>query len=99
MAEGTALRTDPRLAMLRKHLAGAPRAGEDFDVAWAGGRQLVLTGLTAHQRQDWGVALHATREAWARAYEGQPSTRLDWAATELEGFATDGELDRLHPVA
>jgi hypothetical protein len=56
----------------------------------------VLTGLTAHQRQDWGVALHATREAWARAYEDQPSSRVDWAVAELAGYASDGELGHRH---
>jgi hypothetical protein len=89
VGEETVPGTDPRLARLRQHLAAARAEGRDFSEAWAGGRQLVLTGLTAHQRQDWRVALHATREAWARAYEGQPSTRLDWAATELESFAQD----------
>ena len=49
---------------------------------------------------DGGVirALHATREHWERAYEREPSARVDRAAAELEGYATDGELGALPPV-
>ena len=85
MAEGTGLRTDPRLAMLRQHLAAARGAGLDFDAAWVGDRRLVLSGLARHQRQEWQSALHGTRAAWRRAYEGQPSSRVDCAAPELAG--------------
>ena len=99
MREETALRADPRLAQLRQHLAAARAQGQDFSEAWAAGQQLVLTGLRRHERHDWRLVLHGTREAWARAYEGQPSSRVDCAVAELEGYTTDCEDGHLHPLA
>ena len=86
MAEGTALRTDPRPARLRQHLATARRPGVDFDAAWAGGRLLVLTALARSQRAEWQSALHATRETWRRAYEGRASDRVDWGGGRAGGL-------------
>jgi hypothetical protein len=97
--EETALCADSRLAQLRQHLAGARDHGAPFSEAWAAGQQLVLGGLAAHEGQDWRLALHATRGAREAAYQGQPSSRVDWAVAELEGYASDGELDHLRPVA
>jgi hypothetical protein len=99
VAEGTVLGTDPLLAKLRQHLTVARAQGQDFTEAWADGRRQLLGGLTRWEHGVYQAALASTREAWARAYERQPSDRVDWAVAELEGYASDGELDRLHPAA
>jgi hypothetical protein len=41
------------------------------------------------------MALNATEETWRSSYLGAPSGRVDRAVAELEGFASDGELDGL----
>ena len=41
------------------------------------------------------AALGGTRCSWEAAYTGAPSTRLEYAATELEAHAADAELDPL----
>jgi hypothetical protein len=93
MAEETwALAADPQLAMLRRLLSQARAMGVPFDVAWSAARRAVLAGLTAHEHQDYRLALRATREAWQAAYEGQPSSRLDRLVVWLEAWVQDGEL-------
>jgi hypothetical protein len=90
VGEETELGTDPRLAKLRAHLAAARAQGLDFSEAWDGGRQLVLAGMASwRERQDYSAVLAATRASWCAAYEGQPSDRVDDAATVLAAFAQD----------
>jgi hypothetical protein len=96
MAEETVLGTDPRLARLRQHLVVARAAGLDFSEAWAGGRRMVLSGVSRRQRQEYQSALHVTREAWRRAYEGVRPRGL--GGVRAGGLHSDGELDSLHPV-
>ena len=90
--EETALCADPRLAKLRQHLAAVRARGEDFTEAWPRSQQLVMAGLGRHERGAWRLALHATRDAWQAAYEGQPSSRVDQLVARLEAWAQDGEL-------
>jgi hypothetical protein len=99
MAEETALRADPRLAQLRRLLSQARVYAVPFPVAWSAATRAVLCQVRGLERDTLVRALCATEPAWRSAYEGQPFDRVDWALCELEGYATDGELDHLHPVA
>jgi hypothetical protein len=93
---------DPRLVALREQLAAARARGESFQVAWAAGLASIPRARIGRERmlRDGVIrALDATREHWERAYERAPAARVDRAVAELEGYATDGELAALRPVA
>jgi hypothetical protein len=95
VGEETVLGTNPRLAQLRLLLGQARAMGVDFPVAWPAARGAALRGLRGLERDCYARALAGTREAWRSAYEGQASGRVDWALCELQGYASDGELDTL----
>ena len=58
---------DP-LAVLRRVLASARRAGYPFGEAWALGAEAALSYMNARKAEEWWAALNETERAWADAY-------------------------------
>jgi hypothetical protein len=69
-------------AMARAHAAGVP-----FDRAWSS----ALRGAT--HGAPYVAALSETRDAWERAYCGEPPTPAELAAGELLGWLLDAGDD------
>ena len=89
------------LVRLRERLTIARLAGRSFSEAWPAARTGLLDGLPAVDVKIYSRALRTTADAWRAAYNRVPSGPADRAVSELEGYATDGELDamRREPVA
>jgi len=83
--------------LVRLDLAAQRAAGVNFEAAWP---QVVHQAVqTADEADEWLVVLHATRGAWAAAYEGREAKRaersllavaVDPDREPLEGPATRG---------
>lgn len=67
---------DP-LAVLRRVLASARRAGYPFEQAWAIGAEAALSYMTQRQAREWWHALTETERAWADAYARRGSRLAD----------------------
>ncbi|MGI8729952.1 MAG: hypothetical protein ACR2LK_08190 [Solirubrobacteraceae bacterium] len=91
-------RRDPAVR-LAQDLADARRRGETFEVAWDEGVKRAVTGQRADERTAWRAALHATRGAWASAWERRPASVPERA---LLAIATDREAPEpatIHNIA
>jgi hypothetical protein len=77
-----------RTVAVRLELARRRRAGEPFDVAWA-----AVVGALPRERgaPSWPTALARTREAWRRAYEGEPAEPGELACAHLLALLADPE--------
>lgn len=64
-------------AVVRQELAQRRQAGEPFDGAW----EAAVASVRGRERDAWLVALHGTRDAWLRAYAGEPLTRAEQAVS------------------
>ena len=58
---------------LGRQLAAARRAGAPFATAWPTAISRVLARVQGIEREQWSVALHATREAWRTSWERKPA--------------------------
>lgn len=56
------------LAVMRRVLASARRAGYPFGEAWAIGAEAALSYMSDRKAREWWEALTATERAWADAY-------------------------------
>jgi hypothetical protein len=75
----------PVLLALRVDLDRQRRAGQDFSDAWSAAVAGALAAEPVRfERQQWAVALAATRSAWARAYVGASATPVALACEWLE---------------
>lgn len=73
----TANRTNPAtdpLAVLRRVLELARRAGFPFEQAWPLGAEAALSYLSSRRAEEWWEAMSATERAWAEAYTARPSS-------------------------
>lgn len=83
---------------IRSRLAAAKARGvEDFDLAWRAAFQRVRYADKG-SRQDWRVALRATRPEWERAYRGEPTGVGDsFKTVALQPSEIEKEL-LIHPA-
>lgn len=76
------------IAIVRDSLCAAKRAGTPWDQAWHDALQLVPPGEQDSDAYLLRAALSATRDAWRRAYRGEPPTRTDELGAFLSGYLT-----------
>lgn len=84
------LRTVPLLEDLRHALADARDEGVPFDEAWTTAVRALRGDLSERDNGLWGGALAGTRDAWRRAYSGEPATPADKAPGELIALLAAG---------
>jgi hypothetical protein len=94
MDRATVAREQPQAAAgvlprLRELLADARRRGEPFEAAWDAAVPRAVRPTASHERATWTTILTATREAWGRAYNGEPAAPHDLAAARIAGLLAD----------
>lgn len=70
-----------RMVAFRLELARRREAGEAFEEAWREAKRTLPPERYMHH--DWRSAVEATRDAWARAWAGEPPTPGELAAAQL----------------
>jgi hypothetical protein len=81
----------PALHRLRGTLADARARGEPFDAVW---RSAVWRAIGSDA--DLQAAVTDTADAWRRAFEGQPATPSETAASRLYGLWAEDDMERLN---
>jgi hypothetical protein len=66
-------------AVLLDQLADARRSGGTFEPAWPAALDAALRGARPDEREEWAELLPAMIGTWERAFDRQPSDRLEQA--------------------